>query len=82
MTLDPNAEDGGVHKSRIELLAPGMIIQEDVRSIDGALLIAKGQEVTQPLIIKLKNLHARRVIGADVTVSTARSTFAFGKSAS
>jgi CheY-like chemotaxis protein len=82
VTLDPNAEDGGVHKSRIELLAPGMIIQEDVRSIDGALLVSKGQEVTQPLIIKLKNLHARRVIAADVTVSTARSTFAFGKSAS
>jgi CheY-like chemotaxis protein len=82
VTLDPNAEDGGVHKSRIELLAPGMIIQEDVRSVDGALLVSKGQEVTQPLIIKLKNLHARRVIAADVTVSTARSTFAFGKSAS
>jgi response regulator RpfG family c-di-GMP phosphodiesterase len=82
VTLDPNAEDGGVHKSRIELLSPGMIIQEDVRSVDGALLVSKGQEVTQPLIIKLKNLHARRVIAADVTVSTARSTFAFGKSAS
>ena len=82
VTLDPNAEDGGVHKSRIEMLAPGMIIQADVRSVDGALLVAKGQEVTQPLIIKLKNLYARRVIAADVTVSTARSTFAFGKSAS
>ncbi len=82
VTLDPNAEEGEIRKCRIEMLSPGMIIQVDVRSVDGGLLVSKGQEVTQPLILKLKNLHARRVIAADVTISTARSAFVFAKGSS
>jgi response regulator RpfG family c-di-GMP phosphodiesterase len=77
--LDPNAEDGQIRKCRIELLAPGMIVQQEVRSTDGVLLISRGQEVTPPLILKLKNLHARHVIGAEITVSMATTTLAFAK---
>ena len=80
--LDPNAEEGQTQKCRIELLSPGMIIQDEIRTADGALVVAKGQEATQPLILKLKNLRARRVIGAEVTVSMPATALSFVKGAS
>jgi hypothetical protein len=46
------------------------------------LLISKGQEATPPLILKLKNLHARKVIVGEVTVSMPTTTLAFAKGAS
>jgi len=82
VTLDPNAEEGEIRKCRIEDLALGMIIQQEVRTGDGALLVAKGQEVTSPLLSKLRNFHARRVIAGDVTVSLPTTTLAFVKGAS
>jgi response regulator RpfG family c-di-GMP phosphodiesterase len=80
--LDPNAEEGEIKKCRIELLTPGMIVQQEVRTSDGVLLISKGQEVTPPLILKLKNFHGRHVIAGDVTVSMPTTTIAFAKGAS
>ncbi|MGD0417769.1 MAG: response regulator [Terriglobales bacterium] len=82
VTLDPNAENGEIRKCRIEELSAGMIIQEEVRTGEGALLVSKGQEVTAPLLIKLKNFHARRMIAGDVTVSMPTTTLAFVKGAS
>jgi CheY-like chemotaxis protein len=80
--LDPNSEEGETRQCRIEELSAGMIIQQEVRTGDGALLVSKGQEVTSPLLIKLKNLRARRVINGDVTVSMPTTTLAFVKGAS
>jgi len=80
--LDPNAEEGEIRKCRIELLTPGMIVQQEVRTNEGVLLISKGQEVTPPLILKLKNFHARHLITADVTISMPTTTLAFVKGAS
>jgi len=82
ITLDPNAEEGEIRKCRIEDLVPGMIIQQEVRTPDGMLLVSKGQEVTSALVLKLKNFHARRAITGDVTVSMPTSTLAFVKGAS
>jgi FixJ family two-component response regulator len=80
--LDPNAEEGEIRKCRIELLSPGMIIQSEIRTGDGGLVVSKGQEATPPLILKLKNLHARRVIAGEVTVSLPTTILSFGKGAS
>jgi response regulator RpfG family c-di-GMP phosphodiesterase len=80
--LDPNAEDGEIQKCRVELLSPGMIVQGEIRSSDGALVVSKGQEVTTPLMLKLKNLHARRVITGEVIVSLPVSSLSFAKGAS
>ena len=63
VTLDPNSEECEIRKCRIENLTPGMILQEEVRSHEGTLLVSKGQEVTSAVIFKLKNFHARRAIG-------------------
>jgi CheY-like chemotaxis protein len=81
VTLDPNAEEGEMRKCPIDELAPGMIIQQEVRTHDGALVVSKGQEVTSAVMFKLKNFHARRTISGDVTVSTPRTTLTFVKSA-
>ena len=80
--LDPNSEEGEIRKCRIEELSPGMIIQDEIRTVEGALLVSKGQEATPPLILKLKNFHARRAIGRDVTVSMPTTTRVFVKGAS
>jgi len=82
VALDPNAEEGDIRKCRIELLTAGMIIQNEVRTVDGVLLVSKGQEVTPPLILKLKNFHARRMISADVTVSMPKTGLTFSTGAS
>ncbi len=81
-TLDPNAEESELRKFRIADLAPGMIIQQEVRTPDNVLLVSKGQEVTAPLLLKLKNFHARRAISGDVTVSMPATTLALVKGAS
>ncbi len=80
--LDPNSEEGEIRQCRIEALSTGMIIQQEIRTGEGALLVSKGQEVTSPLLSKLKNFHARRVITGDVTVSMPTTTLAFVKGAS
>ncbi|MGA7905953.1 MAG: response regulator [Candidatus Sulfotelmatobacter sp.] len=82
VALDPNAEEGGIRKIRVELLSPGMIIQDEIRTTEGALLVSKGQGATPPLILKLKNFHARGAIAGEVTVSTSTTALAFVKSAS
>jgi CheY-like chemotaxis protein len=73
VALDPNAEAGEIRNCRVEELAPGMIVQQEVRTHDGALLVSKGQEVTPTVIFKLKNFHA---------VSMSTTTLAFVKGAS
>ena len=36
-------------------LAPGMIFDEDVRTVDGGILVAKGQEVNESMLSRLRN---------------------------
>jgi response regulator RpfG family c-di-GMP phosphodiesterase len=81
VTLDPNADEGEIRNCRVEDLVPGMIIQQEVRTPD-ALLVSKGQEVTAPLLLKLKNFYARRAIGRDLAVSMPATALAFVKGAS
>ena len=80
--LDPNAEEGGVRKCRIQNLVPGMIVQQEIRTADQGLLVSKGQEVTPALLLKLKNFQARRAIGDEVMVSIPTTSLSFVKGAS
>ena len=82
VTLDPNAEGGETRRCRIEELSPGMIIQQEVQTYAGTLLVSKGQEVTPTVIFKLKNFHARKTIGPEVMVSMPTTSLAFVKGAS
>lgn len=74
VTLDPYAEDAEIKPCRIEDLSTGMIIQEEIKTVHGALVISKGQEVTSTVVFKLKNLHARRAIPGNVRVSMPQGT--------
>jgi len=69
VALDPHAEEEQTKTCRIEELAPGMIIQQEIQAVDGTLMVSKGQEVTSTVISKLKNLQARRAISGPITVS-------------
>lgn len=82
VALDPNAEEGEIRRCRIEDLFPGMIIQQEVRSLGGTLLVSKGQEVTSTVIFKLRNFQSRRAIGNEVMVSLPKTTLAFVKGTS
>ena len=82
VTLDPNAEEGEKRKVRVEELSAGMIVQEELRTHDGSLIVSKGQEVNAALIFKLKNFQARRVIAGEVTISMPHSTRSFVRGAS
>ena len=82
VTLDPNAEDSEIRKCRIEELTPGMILQEEVRSTTGGLLVSRGQEITPTVIFKLKNFYSRRAIAGQVCVSMPKTTLSFVKGAS
>jgi CheY-like chemotaxis protein len=82
VTLDPNSEEGEIKRCRLKDLTPGMIIQQEIRNHEGALIVSKGQEATPPLLLKLKNLLARGVIGADLMVSMPTTSLTFVKGTS
>ncbi|HTT21907.1 MAG TPA: hypothetical protein VMG82_23460 [Candidatus Sulfotelmatobacter sp.] len=69
-------------KTRIADLTPGMMLQQEVRTRSGLLLVFRGQQVTPMLICKLKNSHGRGDIPGEVMVSLPKSTLSFVKSAS
>lgn len=66
--LEPEIEDREMRSCAIDDLATGMILQQDVRTHAGALMVAKGQEVTFPLILKLKNSYRKGAISGSVSV--------------
>lgn len=53
---------------RISELAAGMILQEDVRTTSGVLIIVRGQEITAPLIVCLGNFQKQGAIPDKVLV--------------
>jgi HD domain-containing protein len=69
MEVEPEDQEKEVRPCRIEEISPGMIIDEDVRTESGLLIIAKNQEVTPSLVLKLKNYYEMGVIGGEIRVS-------------
>jgi FixJ family two-component response regulator len=49
-------------------LAPGMILQQEVRTKKGMLMVTKGQEITQALQIKLGNFSKAGAIAEEIEV--------------
>ena len=52
----------------IEDLMLQMVLDEEVRTTNGALLVAKGVEVTDLLLARLRNFHQRRAISDSIRV--------------
>lgn len=53
---------------RINELAPGMVIAEDIRTKTGILLVQKGQEISELLLERLRNFWSNRAIGDRIRV--------------
>jgi len=45
-----------------------MILDQDVCTTNGVLLVAKGAEVTEPLLLRLQNFHARGNVQGEIRV--------------
>jgi response regulator RpfG family c-di-GMP phosphodiesterase len=71
--VEPEDHEKQVCTCRIEEISPGMIIEADVSSQAGQLIIARNQEVTPSVILKLKNYRQKGLIADDIAVSTPQS---------
>ncbi|MGA9527853.1 MAG: HD domain-containing phosphohydrolase [Terriglobales bacterium] len=67
-SLPPEEGNRELKMVRISDLSTGMIIQEEIRTKVGMLLIGVGQEVTYPLIVRLKNFNKRQDLPSKVLV--------------
>jgi len=70
--LDPEKQDALTQTCQVGELTPGAVLDQDVYSSSGSLIVTRGQEVTSALIIKLKNFEARGAISGTVTVLVPR----------
>ena len=55
-----------LRKVPISSLTVGMILQQDVRNHHGVLAVAKGQEVTRPLLLRLGHFSLARLIDNEI----------------
>jgi DNA-binding response OmpR family regulator len=58
----------------IARLEAGMIIDQEVRTRSGLLLVTKGQETTFPMLVRLKNFHQNGAIDDVIQVRVLRPT--------
>jgi response regulator RpfG family c-di-GMP phosphodiesterase len=71
-SLQPEEGNRELKMVRISDLATGMIIQEEIRTKVGMLLIGIGQEVTYPLIVRLNNFNRRQDLPSKILVLAPR----------
>jgi len=69
-TLEPGSLGKESRTVHILDLATDMVLDDEIRSNTGLLLAGKGQEVTYPLLVRLRNSHHRRAIPDKVRVLT------------
>jgi response regulator RpfG family c-di-GMP phosphodiesterase len=67
--LEPEISREIARPRLIAALTNGMTLDQDVRTEKGVLVAAKGQEVTAPLLLKLKSFLGKHAIADEVTVS-------------
>lgn len=70
--VEPEANEKAVDTYNITDIAPGMVIDRDIRTHAGQLIIARNQEVTPSIILKLKNYYEKGVIDSEVVVSVSK----------
>ena len=67
--LEPEAAGQGIRTMSLAELTASMILEEEVRTSTGTLVASKGQEITSPLLLKLKSYSTRGTIASQVQVS-------------
>lgn len=72
---DAEAEDE-IRALEIDALKPGMFLKENiVKSLDGAVVVAKGQEISLLMMQRLKNMDQKFGIKQPIIVTTNSRTF-------
>lgn len=66
--VELDSEQMEVRRRPVSTLAIGMIIDEDVRSNVGILIVAKGTEITKFLLARLNNFNERNMIPDELLV--------------
>jgi response regulator RpfG family c-di-GMP phosphodiesterase len=69
MELEPEVAGEGTRSMGIGDLKAGWVLQEEIRTMEGVLIAAKGQEVTAPLLIKLTSFWKKSAIPDSVSAS-------------
>lgn len=65
---------GDIRKVSVRKLIIGMVLQEDIRTLEGELLISAGHEVTDALLARIRNYARRCLTQEDVTVLVPKDT--------
>jgi hypothetical protein len=62
------AVGGGMESRKVPTLklATGMVLDQDIRNKEGMLMVAKGQEITSAVLIKLENFAKAGLIDKEV----------------
>lgn len=58
-----------LRKIPVSTLAVGMILRQNIRNHAGVLVVAKGQEVTLPVLVKLQHFSLARLIDNEILAS-------------
>ena len=66
--LEPEGPEMQPRVLPISKLTPGMILQQEVRTHTGVLVVGKGQEVSHPLMVRLESFVQRHAIDEKVMV--------------
>jgi len=72
LELEPEVPGEGSSMIPVNELAAGLILDQELRTGTGFLIAAKGQEITAPLLLKLKIFAAKQYIPSEVFVSPAK----------
>jgi len=70
--LDPGRDDAEIRTCTVDELATGMMLEEDIYAKDGSLIVAKGQEVTEPLKLKLRTFHDKDAVKTTLRVTVSK----------
>jgi len=66
--IDLKCDRVEVRTCRLRELSPGMILNQEIRTANGMLLVAKGQEITYPLLVRLRNFRNQHAMPSDIRV--------------
>jgi len=66
--IGPKARNTTVMRLPLHAVQPGMVFAEDVKTLSGLLVIARGQEVTPSLVERIKNLELDSTVTGPVLV--------------
>jgi hypothetical protein len=66
--IKPESAKMELRKVPATKLTTGMILQQEIRTLAGMLMVAKGQEITHALVIKLENFAKAGTIDNEITV--------------